>query len=427
MAYEVVMPQMGADMKEGTLIRWLKNEGDEVKRGEAIAEIETDKANIEIEAFESGVFRKTLAGPGDVVAVGQVIAVIAAADENISKYEGKREPEPAVRAARQTAAAAAPSPSREAPPPPSEAPPGGDGHVRASPVARRIAAEKGVDLSRVSGTGPEGRITREDVESFLEAQAPAPSEAPREAAAPTPLAAARAPETVPTPGAGAPVAMSRMRQAIGRRMAQSKREAPHYYVTVTVEMAEAQRLRSQLNATLGEEAHVSVNDLLVKASAKALQRYPAFNTWLVDGEVRQQEAQNVCIAVALDEGLIAPAILDCGRKSIIEIAQASRSLTERARSGSLKQDEYSGGTFTVSNLGMYGIEELIAIIQPPQTAILGVGRIRPEPVAHEGMVEVAEVMTLALSGDHRVTDGAMGAQFLTEIKRLLEMPVALLV
>ena len=171
--------------------------------------------------------------------------------------------------------------------------------------------------------------------------------------------------------------MSRMRQAIARRMAKSKREAPHYYVTVAVEMTEAQRFRSQLNAALGDEAHVSVNDLLVKASAKALQRYPAFNTWFVDEQVQQQEAQNVCIGIALEEGLIAPAILDCGQKSLAEIARASRSLAERAKSGALKPDEYANGTFTISNLGMYGIEELIAIIQPPQTAILGVGQVKP--------------------------------------------------
>jgi len=405
-AYEVVMPQMGADMKEGTLIRWLKNEGDEVTRGEAIAEIETDKANIEIEAFAGGVFRKTLAQPGDVVAVGQVIAVIGSADEDVSKYEAERAPEPAMAGSARPAAAAA-APAKEATPVAGAAP-RGNGHARASPVARRMAQEKGIDLSRVSGTGPEGRITREDVESFLRGPPAAPEKTPE------------------TPREVAPVAMSRMRQAIARRMAKSKREAPHYYVTVDVDMTEAQRVRAQLNATLGEGAHVSVNDLLVKASAKALQRYPMFNTWFVDEQVQQQEAQNVCIAIALDEGLIAPAILDCGGKSLVEIAQASRSLAERARSGSLKPDEFSAGTFTVSNLGMYGIEELIAIIQPPQTAILGVGRVRPQPVARDGNVAVADVMTLALSGDHRVTDGAQGAQFVGEIKRLLESPVSLL-
>jgi pyruvate dehydrogenase E2 component (dihydrolipoamide acetyltransferase) len=416
MAYEVLMPQMGADMKEGTLIRWLKNEGEEVKRGEAIAEIETDKANIEIEAFESGIFRKTLAKPGDVVAVGQIIGVIGAATEDISKYEAARAPEPAMAGAATRPAAAT------AAAPPKQAPPGGDGHIRASPVARRMAEEKGIDLNRVSGTGPDGRITREDVEAFVRGQ-PAAPERPSEAPPhPAPPPSGRA-----SPAEGPVVSMSRMRQAIARRMAKSKREAPHYYVTVDVDMTEAQRLRSQLNAGLGEGAHVSVNDLLVKASAKALQRYPMFNTWIVDEQVQQQEAQNVCIAIALEEGLIAPAILDCGRKTVVEIAQASRSLAERARSGSLKPDEFSAGTFTVSNLGMYGIDELIAIIQPPQTAILGVGRIKPQPVARDGNVTVADVMTLALSGDHRVTDGALGAQFLGEIKRLLEAPVGLLI
>ncbi len=403
MAYEVVMPQMGADMKEGTLIRWLKKEGDEVQRGEAIAEIETDKANIEIEAFEGGVFRKALAQPGDVVAVGQVIAVLAAPDEDISKYEAPtaaREREPAMATVARPSAAQAPA--RE--------PPGrGDGRVHASPVARRMAEEKGVDLAQVHGTGPEGRITREDVEGFLQTRMAQPSPKPLEMAKESP-----------------PASMSRMRQAIARRMAKSKREAPHYYVTVDIDMTEARRFRAQLNAALGDQAHISVNDLLVKASAKALQRYPIFNTWFVDEQVQQQEAQNVCIGIALEEGLIAPAILDCGHKSLVEIAQASRSLAERAKSGSLKPDEYGAGTFTVSNLGMYGIDELIAIIQPPQTAILGVGRVKSQPVARDGVVETAEVMRAALSGDHRVTDGALGAQFLSEIKRLLESPVTLL-
>ena len=233
--------------------------------------------------------------------------------------------------------------------------------------------------------------------------------------------------TATAPVEGQKVEMSRMRQTIARRMAQSKREAPHYYVTVAVDMTEAQRMRSQLNATLGEEARISINDLLVKAVAKALAKQPMFNTWFVDGEIRRYEAQNVCIAIALEDGLIAPAILDCGRKSLVEIAQASRSLAERAKSGALKPEEYADGTFTISNLGMFGVEELIAIIQPPQTAILGVGMVSATPVARDGVVAIADVMKLALSGDHRVTDGAQGAQFLSEVKRLLESPIGLLV
>jgi pyruvate dehydrogenase E2 component (dihydrolipoamide acetyltransferase) len=401
MAYEVVMPQMGADMKEGTIVRWLKKEGEEVERGEIIAEIETDKANVEIEAFESGVFRKVLAQPGETVAVGQVIALIAAPDEDVSQYEAAPAPK---------GPAAAPAPAAEPARAPTVAPPpAAEGRVRASPVARRIAQEKGIDLRQVSGSRPEGRIVRRDVEAFLARGAP-PAAEEKPAAPPT----------------AEPVTMSRMRQAIARRMAQSKREAPHYYVTAEIDMTEAQRLRSQLNVYLGEQAHVSVNDLLVKAAAKALARYPIFNTWLVEGEVRRHELQNVCIAIALEEGLIAPAIVDCGSKSLAQIARASRDLAERAKSGVLKPEEYSGGTFTVSNLGMFGLDELIAIIQPPQTAILGVGQVRSVPVVREGQIAVAEVMKAALSADHRVTDGAQGAQFLGEIKGFLENPVGLL-
>lgn len=400
MAYEVVMPQMGADMKEGTIVRWLKKEGEEVTRGELIAEIETDKANVEIEAFESGVFRKILAQPGETVTVGQVIALIAAPDEDISQYEAATAPE------KEAAPAATAEPAR---PPTAARPPAAERPVRASPVARRIAQEKGIDLRQVSGTGPEGRIVRRDVEAFLaRGAAPAAEERPA------------------VPPAAEPVTMSRMRQTIARRMAQSKREAPHYYVTAEIDMTEAQRLRSQLNAFLGEEAHVTINDLLVKAAAKALARYPIFNTWFVEGEIRRHELQNVCIAIALEEGLIAPAIVDCGSKSLAQIARASRDLAERAESGALKPEEYAGGTFTVSNLGMFGLDELIAIIQPPQTAILGVGQVRSIPVVREGQIAVAEVMKAALSADHRVTDGAQGGQFLGEVKRLLENPVGLL-
>jgi pyruvate dehydrogenase E2 component (dihydrolipoamide acetyltransferase) len=194
-----------------------------------------------------------------------------------------------------------------------------------------------------------------------------------------------------------------------------------------IDMTEAERLRRQINEALDEGRRVSVNDLIVKACAAALQRYPDFNTWFVDGQIRRQPAINICIAIALEDGLIAPAILHCERKSLSEIAEASRDLAERARSGTLRPEEYSGGTFTVSNLGMFGVETLIAIIQPPQTAILGVGAVREMPVARDGEIVVAKRMTVALSGDHRVTDGAVGAQFLGEIKRLLEHPAALLV
>ena len=414
MISEVVMPQMGADMEEGTIIRWLKQEGDAVERGEIIAEIETDKANVEIESFESGVFRKALAGEGDTVDVGTIIAIVAAPDDDISQYEGMTvaaKPSTAQQggappAEAEPSAETKPKLKEEAPPRPAKAA-RADGRVRASPVARKLAEQKGLDLAQVQGTGPDGRIVRRDVEAAAERPA---------AGAPT-----------PAPAATEVVGMSRMRQTIARRMSQSKREAPHYYITMEIDMTEAQRARGQLKEVFQEEYRISVNDLIVKATAMALARHPMFNSWFVEGEIRRHEAINVCVAIALEDGLIAPAILDCGGKSLAQIAEASRSLAERAKSGSLKPDEYSGGTFTVSNLGMFGVETLIAIIQPPQSAILGVGAVREVPVAREGVVAIAERMQVALSADHRVTDGAQGAQFLNEIRRLLENPAALLV
>jgi pyruvate dehydrogenase E2 component (dihydrolipoamide acetyltransferase) len=416
MISEVVMPQMGADMTEGTILNWRKHEGESVERGEIIAEIETDKANVEIEAFESGVFRKVLAQEGNTIPIGTPIAVIAAPEDDISQYAGatpatKAAPVPAGTPPARATAVAQPAPEPKQAPAPAAPAPRTNGRVRASPVARKLAEERGVDLTQVLGTGPDGRIVRRDVEAAVQS-APA---------APTPEA------RTPVPAAAQPVAMSKMRQTIARRMAQSKREAPHYYVTVDIDMTEAERTRHQINDAYHGELHVSVNDLIVKASAIALARHPMFNTWFVDGAVEQHEAINICIAIALDDGLIAPAILDCGRKSLADISLASRDLAQRAKSGALKPEEYTGGTFTISNLGPYDVETLIAIIQPPQSAILGVGSVREAAVVRDGQVVAGQLMKAALSADHRVTDGAQGAQFLNDIRRLLEHPIALLV
>ena len=452
MVSEVVMPQMGADMTEGTLLRWLKEEGDGVERGDVIAEIETDKANIEIEAFESGVFRKALASEGDVVQVGEVIAVIAGADEDISKYDGakagdmKRQIATATTAAerRPDGALAAPSEAPATAAPPSEAPttsaevterapepappaevqrpqpavtevlaPRTNGRVKASPLAKRIADERGVDLGSVRGTGPGGRIVKKDVE---QAAAGAPQRAQQPAAAAAPPAAA--------PAAG-PIEMSKMRQTIARRMSQSKREAPHYYLLVDIDMTDAMALRKQINASAGEDERVSVNDLIVRACALALARHPSFNV-TVDGERFVRQAQeNVCIAIALDDGLIAPAIIDASNKRLPQIARETKDLVERAKGGALKVEEITQGTFSITNLGAYGIETLVGIIQPPQTAILGVGTVMEQPAVRDGQIVVRQMMKVALSADHRVTDGAQGAQFLGEIKGLLEAPVGL--
>ncbi|MCI0856702.1 MAG: 2-oxo acid dehydrogenase subunit E2 [Chloroflexi bacterium] len=414
MISEVVMPQMGADMEEGTIIKWLKSEGDTVERGEIIAEIETDKANVEIEAFDGGVFRKTLASEGDTIDVGTIIAIIAAADDDISAYDNG-----AAATAAKPEAAAPPDQEKEPTPkaageepvqPRTEAAPvSSDGRVRASPVARRLAQEHNVDLTTITGTGPDGRIVKRDVEA---AMAGGP---PRKAVPAAPA------------GTTTTIEMSKMRQTIARRMAQSKREAPHYYITVDIDMTEAERLRRQLNDAVEDYPRVSVNDLIVRASAISLARHPMFNSWFIDEQVQQHSDINVCIAIALDEGLIAPAILDTASKTLGEIGNASRDLAGRAKSGALKPAEYTGGTFTVSNLGMFGVEALIAIIQPPQTAILGIGGVRTVPVVRDGRIETAELMKTALSADHRVTDGAQGAQFLNEIRRLLESPASLLV
>jgi len=439
MISEVVMPQMGADMEEGTIIKWLKSVGDQVERGEIIAEIETDKANVELEAFDSGVFRLALAGEGDTVDVGTIIAIVAGKDEDISKYangptakappkdetpkeqenagedEGEKEEVPSNLRKGPQAGSAKESPEVEAEEPaqaetPSTATSRDGGRVRASPVARKVAEQRGIDLTSITGTGPDGRIVKRDVEAAAE------------------LGAEAKPTAAPEPtGTTTTVAMSKIRQTIARRMSQSKREAPHYYITADVDMTEAESLRKQLNEAVEDYPRVSVNDMIVKACSIALRRHPIFNSWIVDGEVQQHTDINVCIGIALEDGLIAPAILDSIGKNLGEIGEASRSLAERAKSGTLKADEYTAGTFTISNLGMYGVETLVAIIQPPQTAILGVGAVREMPVAIGGGIATADIMKVALSADHRVTDGAQGAQFLNEIRQILEHPAALLV
>ncbi|MDE3094569.1 MAG: 2-oxo acid dehydrogenase subunit E2 [Chloroflexota bacterium] len=420
MISEVVMPQMGADMTEGTVLRWLKHDGDAVERGEVIAEIETDKANVEIEAFEAGTFRGALAAEGDTVRVGDVIALIGGPQDDVSAYSGGHA------AADASVAVASAAPAQSAmtarPAPPSEAPAAGpaDGRLRASPVAKRIARERGIDLRRVHGSGPDGRILRHDVEQFAEPATAAVTARTQEAAA-----AAR-PGPSPAPG-GQVVAMSRMRQAIARRMAQSKREAPHYYLLVDIDMTEAAALRRQINDAQADEAgRVSINDLIVKASALALQGHPMFNATLAGDEVMRHDVQNICIAIAMDAGLIAPAVMDAGRKRLTQIARETKDLAGRAKGGLLRAEEMSEGTFTITNLGAYGIETLIGIIQPPQTAILGVGSVMDQPVARDGAIVTRQMMKVALSADHRVTDGAQGAQFLGAIKALLEEPIRLL-
>jgi len=336
-----------------------------------------------------------------------------------------------------------------------------------SPVARHLAGEWGVDLNALHGSGPDGRIVRKDVEAaHADTAAASPARPATAAAVASPiaaeemkapvvpdghaegLAAAVAPATIPggvrtgavkagppevaataaaapsaTPAQAAPTGMSRMRQAIARRMAQSKREAPHYYVTAEIDMTEAMAFRKQLNAA--SETKITVNDLVVKACAETLRGHPEFNALFVDGDIRPQERINICIGVALPDGLVAPALLDTGSKSLGAIAREARDLAERTRGGMLRPAELSDGTFTISNLGMFGVETLIAIIQPPQAAILGVGAVAEKPAVREGQIVVRQLMMVALSADHRVTDGAQGGAFVRDLKDLLEHPLRL--
>ena len=409
MALEVVMPQMGADMTEGTLVRWLKAPGDTIERGDIIAEIETDKATVELEAFEAGVLRQVVASEGDVVPVGEVIALLGDADEPMPEIERRRpseKPNP-----RTVAVSAANADAVDET--------FGSRRVRVSPVARRIAGDAGIDLAEVTGSGPDGRILRRDVEEAIASREDhAPAGVPTVEPAPPP--------PPPPPADPARVEpLSRMRAAIARNMTDAKQQQPHYYLTVDVDMTEAMAFRRHVNVVLGEAQRVSVNDLLVRACAVALASHLKFNASLTDDGVQYHDRVDINIGVALDEGLIAPALLDVAAKPLAQIAEESKELIERARAGRLRAEEYSSGTFTITNLGAYGIDVLVGIINAGQAAILGAGSVSERPAVVDGAIAPRQLMTLALSADHRVTDGAEGARFLKEIQTILENPTRL--
>ena len=457
MATSIVMPQLGSDMREGTIVRWLKEEGEAVTRGEIIAEIETDKAVVEFSPTTGGVLRRIVAGAGDIVPVGQLIAVIGDADEALPD-------ELAAPTSPVVAAEAPPATPAPAPTPVAESPPAApDGEVRASPIARRLAREKGVDLANLTGSGPGGRIVEADVLAaaavlsapggvlasplarrlareggidlssltgsgpggrIVEADVLAASVAPAvETPAPALAEAAAEPAAAP---AGDQVQLSRMRQTIARVTSDSKREAPHFYVAADIDMSKAMDLRRDINDQVDPDSRVSVNDLIVKASAMAIGRHPKFNSFFRDEYLQMNPSINVGIAIALESGLIVPGIPGCEGRSLAEIAVASRDLAARATSGTLRADEYTGTTYSVSNLGMFGVDSFTAIIYPPHAAILAVGAVKEQPVVRSGEITIAQIMKATLSVDHRVADGAEAAQFLSEIRRLLENPVSLL-
>ena len=433
---KVVMPKLSEAMETGKLLRWLKQEGDRISGGDIIAEIETDKADIELEAFGSGVLRKLLATPGTAVPVGGVIAVIAEPDEDISSVVvgASSKPAPAPAATRSPAPAAAapptPAPSRPAAPAPSLEPAMAvaaavlpAGRLRVSPLARKLAQRASIDLARVTGTGPGGRIIQRDIEAFLAAR-PAPARPTAAGAvAAAPAVAPAAPRTGPDTE---DVALSPIRAAIARQMVQSKAPVPHFYVTTEIAMERAAALRTELQALPGAPK-VTFTDVIVRACAVTLLKHPGVNASFAGDAIRRHRAAHIGIAVAVEDGLITPVLRDCDRKSLFQIATEGRDLVERTRARKLRQHELSGATFSVSNLGMFPVDEFVAIINPPEAAILAVGAIVDKPVVLDGQLAVGKRMRVTLSADHRVIDGAMGAQFLADLKATLEAPLSLLV
>jgi pyruvate dehydrogenase E2 component (dihydrolipoamide acetyltransferase) len=430
--HTVVMPKMGDTMEEGKIITWRMHEGDQVAKGDALAEIETEKVNIEAEAFAAGVLRKIIAPEGATIPVGQPIALIGAANEAIpAEFSGA----PSASAASATPAApVAPAPSGPAAPAAQPAAANGrvgvapapepaaqnGGRVFISPIARRIAAENHLDISAIHGTGPNGRIIREDVEQALQAGPAVAVSAPA-----APMAPAR-----PTGPEVEAVALSQMRKTIAKRLAQSMATTPHFYVTVSVDATNLVSLRAQINAfaeTLPQPVKVSVNDLIVRAVALTLASTPQVNVSFDGDRILFKKRVHVGVAVALEQGLIVPVITDADKRSTLDLARESKRLVDAARAGKLKPEELQGATFTVSNLGMYDVESFTAIINPPEAAILAVGSAVPTPVADASrQVVVRDIMKLTLSSDHRALDGAIAARFLQALKRLLEQPMGLL-
>jgi len=457
---KVVMPKLSEAMETGKIIRWIKKEGDRIQGGDILAEVETDKADVEMEAFGAGVLRKIVVPAGERASVGALIGVIAEPGEDIASVLASAPAPSAAPAAADRAAAAAappaaaskmadrpptvppqptsedhvarqPSPATGPAAPAQHAPAAATapaaiesrraeraaapvaaasgGRVKASPLARKIAAQSGVDLKVIHGSGPGGRIIRRDVEAAATAQP---------ATAPAPVTAGGAEfEDVP---------LSQMRAIIAKRMPLSKAPVPHFYVTSEVDMDRAWALREELNALEGQPK-LSPNDLVIRACALALMRHPGVNASFQGESIRVHRRAHIGIAVALDEGLITPVLRDCHAKSLGQIAVEARDLAERARARKLRANEMSGATFSISNLGMFDVAAFSAIINPPEGAILAVGSIRRVPVVEGDAVTVGRRMALTISCDHRVMDGAMAARFMQEVKRLLEEPLRLLV
>lgn len=438
MAEVVSMPKLGFDMAEGTLVRWVIPEGGEVAKGNVLAEIETDKATVEVESAFSGVVLRHLIQEGTPVPVGDPIAVIGQQGESVdlgSLGVGAPAVETAPAATPEAAPAAAPAPAPAEPEvaaPIAEAIPGLPAGVRASPVARRMAEDRGIDLLTVKGSGPQGRIIKQDIEQFqAQPVAAAPTVAPT--AAPAPAAAASGAAVaqplfspVGPPPPDEKISLTRLRAAIGRRMVDAKQQVPHFYITHEYDMAPVIEMRRQINAMLPEGEKLSVNDFVVKAVALALRQFPNLNTSLNGEAVIRHGQVNVGVAVAVEGGLLTVVCKDTDRKPLRQISMEVSGMATRARSGKVRPDDIEGSTFSISNLGMFDVESFTAIINPPEAAILAVGSAREVPVVVNGEIKPGIRMKATLSADHRVSDGAEGARYLQALEVYLQEPMRLL-
>lgn len=424
MADYIVMPKLGFDMREAELVSWLKEIGDSVEKGEIVAEIESDKATLELEAQAGGVLLKKLYDEGAVVAVGDNIAIVGEEGEDVSGMngEGAAAAQAEEEAVEEPAAeAGAAKPEKPSPDGETQAPSTGEefpGGVKATPVARRVAGEHDVDLKQVSGSGPGGRIRKADVEAYLEEGPAERAPAVQPAVGPTPVAAG--PETTE-------IETSRLRKAIARRMIESKTTVPHFYVTSAVDMNAALALRKQVNAMLPDEEKVTVNDLIVKAAALTLRDFPNLNASYNGDTIVYHNNINVGTAVAIEGGLTTVVQQNTDSSTLSKIAADHKAMIARAREGKVRPDDVQGGTFTVSNLGAFDVENFVAIINPPEAAILAVGTANKEPVVRDGEITVAAIMRATISADHRVTDGAEAARFMQKFKEYLEEPMRLLI
>ncbi len=428
------MPKLSPTMEEGQLSRWLKKEGDKVSMGEPLAEIDTDKATMEMQALSSGVLRKILVGEGESAPLGQPIAVIGEADEDISEFlkgspaksappkeikETTKLPEsdrvPAVEKAEPPAEAGVASDGKR------DGKPASGGRMLVSPIAARMAAEAGVNLGSVQGSGPGGRIIKRDIEAAMSDKKEAKPATPTLRLMPS-IKSEKGATYGPSAYRDEP--LSEMRRTIAKRLVTSLGPVPHFFLTTEIEMDRAADMRQQINS-LYPDSKISLNDIIIKIAAIALIQNPQVNASFQDKTVRYYEHADIGVAVATENGLITPVVRAAELKSLIDIAAEVRELADRARSRKLKPEEYLGATFSISNLGMFGIDEFTAVINPPEAAILAVGAMAPKPVVRDGEIEIRQMMRVTMSCDHRVVDGAVGAQFLQTFKQILENPLYL--